>query len=281
MSKNEETMLVLTPRGRVVGGDVTGRYDRSDKKGNPMFKDDGVTRKTSVFIALAIPKDDPKIDGVLKKIKEFAHEACGIPLTSRRKISYKIKDGDSQEVNTKDVAFCDNEGWPGHWIIECSSPMPWHPKILDQNSQDWVPGEKIFRGDYVRIVLELKHNGSQDTPGIFVSPKTVQYLDEGKRIAVVNRVDAADELSELEGASEGAAAAAKPNRPPAVKDFGAVRPPGAPAAGPTDGGSVKLIGPDGKIYSKDALLGMGMDQAALDRAGYVVQSPGPDDEIPF
>lgn len=108
--------------------------------------------------------------------------------------AWKMTDGDSPVPNKKGNKPCDQEGMPGHWIINISSCFPYscfhagkyqpHEAIQNKN--------EIKCGDYVRVQVEIKGNESTDSPGVYINPMLLELSRAGTQIISQNAPDAND-----------------------------------------------------------------------------------------
>ena len=138
---------IMFPAGRLIGGSVS-KGDDKDSKGQPRVVKTGVNAGkpfTDYSFGVAIPKNGAAAWTATEwGAKVYAAGVEGYPNgeTQRPDFSWKIIDGDSQIPNKKGKRPCDQQGYPGNFIIWFSSGTP--PKQYD------VIGNKV--GDPVRAL---------------------------------------------------------------------------------------------------------------------------------
>src|SRR4051812_30072480 len=112
-----------TPVGRMIGGSL---YEgkSADEKGIPYAFKTGKNKGQpySLFnFGVAFPKTPGAqhwaSEAWLSAVWALGHAAFPQGHAQRKDFSWKITDGDSTEANTKMKRPCDQEGYPGHWII--------------------------------------------------------------------------------------------------------------------------------------------------------------------
>lgn len=175
----------LTPCGRLVSGNVAkGRT--TDEKGQPLTVGSGPNKgqlRTEYSFGLAIAKT-PGVTHWANEPWAAAIWQAGHDGTAQagqmRDFSWKVVDGDSQEVNKKGKRNCDREGYPGNWVLYYSSGMA--PRMVQSDGRGgWLdiptdPG--IPNGFYVEVKGNAKHNGNgigtnTNTPGVYLQATTV------------------------------------------------------------------------------------------------------------
>lgn len=178
---------VTSPVGRIVMGSL---YEprKVDAEGKPLVIKNGPNAgqpRVDYFIALAIPKGSEQ---------HWAHTAWGqivwqvgnqaFPNAAQSPaFAWKIEDGDSQIPNKKGRKPCENEGWPGHWILKFSGGFA--PKVYRQEGSGYVqlmePGF-VKAGYFVEIAFNVDGNGSQSQPGIYLNHSIVCFRAYGPEI---------------------------------------------------------------------------------------------------
>jgi len=235
------TTNFTTPVGRLVAGSLY-KPNTTDAEGRPLVTKSGPSAgqpRKDYFFALAIPKGAEATHGgfgwmatpwgaMIRAAGEaFLPNAAQMPT-----FAWKVKDGDSQVPNRRQKRPCDQEGWPGHWVVMFSSGFA--PKcftLVGQSSPapfDTV--DAINLGDYVQVNGSTGGNGAQQQPGVFVNHNMVCLVGYGDRIVVGPDVASAG----FGGAPLPAGASATPRAgftPPAVPGSPPALPPvlGAPA----------------------------------------------------
>ena len=219
---------ITSPVGRIVMGSL---YDPSttDAEGKPLVvKKAGPNAgqpRVNYFFALAIPKGAEP---------HWAHTPWGQQIwnvgnqafpnaAQAADFSWKIVDGDSQIPNKRGRKPCDNEGWPGHWVLKFSGGFA--PKVYQQEGAGYVQVmQKDFckPGYFVEVAFSVEGNGSQSQPGVYLNHSMVCFRAYGPEISFGPDV-----------ASAGFGAAPLPAGASMTPLAGAIPMPQAPAAAPT------------------------------------------------
>ena len=218
---------ITSPVGRIVMGSL---YDPSttDAEGKPLVVKTGPNAgqpRVNYFFALAIPKGTEP---------HWAHTAWGQQIwavgnqafpqaAQAADFSWKIVDGDSQIPNKRGRKPCDNEGWPGHWVLKFSGGFA--PKVYQQEGAGYVQRmEKDFckPGYFVEVAFSVEGNGSQSQPGVYLNHSMVCFRAYGQEIVFGPDV-----------ASAGFGQSALPAGASATPLPGTAPMPQAPAAAPT------------------------------------------------
>lgn len=227
---------ILFPVGRMVGGSLYRANPVTDNDGKPVLDKEG-RPKTSYSIGVAIPKNgEPTWQQTVwgQQIKQVADTAYGAQ-TQHPMFSWKITDGDSQIPNKRNKRPCDQEGYPGHWVLWFS--QSWAPRMCNANgTQDLTEPDAIVPGYFVQVFANVAANGSlskpAQTPGVYLNPVAVALSGYGNRIAP-NDVDTAaigfGNAPLPPGASAMPPAAYVPPQPVAPAAPAAYVPPQAPA----------------------------------------------------
>lgn len=213
-----ERTYLLTPVSRLVSGDPT-KARTVDGEGNPLVVKSGPRMgqpREDYYMGIAMPKNNPKTAEFIAALKAVGAAAFPKHVASPT-FSWKLTDGDSKIPNAKGKVPCENEGYPGHWILNCSNGFP--PTFHDENAQP-MPSDRIYRGCYVRANVSVTGNGSSQSPGVYVGATMVQFCGHGEKISV--GPDAATVFSApMESLPQGASAtplapAVAPPPPPPV-----------------------------------------------------------------
>lgn len=196
-----------TPVGRIVQGDpwepnLTDQdgkprvYDRGPKMGQP---------KPQWFIAVAIAKTDPAWPAFYQMLlteaatawpslfPQGANGPCALPT-----FSFKIIDGDDATPHIdaksgKSWRYCDKEGFPGHYVVKCSSGFA--PKVYEEvpagsgTFMEVTDKSRLKAGYYVRVAGQTSSNDQPTKPGIYVNLNMIQIVGQGPEIT--RGVDAA------------------------------------------------------------------------------------------
>lgn len=221
------------PQGRMVGGNLytpntTDSQNRplQDTKGNP---------RTDWVAMYAIPKTPGVID--------FKQEAWAAPFVAAAHagfpggqhalptFAWKVIDGDSSIPNQNMKKPCEQQGYPGHWVLRIKggfkaqlaqiNPTTGRPEKFEVN-------DGIVPGDYIQACVTLAGNANLQKPGIYVNPVAFCLMSKGERI-----VSGPDVTQMAFGQPPGAAAPAAPavHTPPPVAPPAAAPiapPPGVP-----------------------------------------------------
>jgi hypothetical protein len=181
-----ERVTILSPVGRIVGGDLY-KGQTTDFDGNPLVYKTGPDKdkpRVNYFFALAIPKTQ----------SHWANESWGgaiwqkghadFPQAAQRAdFAWKIVDGDSTAPNKKNKRPCDNEGYPGNWVLMLSNGFAtrvydvnylWPNPILQENY--------VKPGYFVEVQFDVDGNGNQNNPGIYLNHRMVCFRAYGPEI---------------------------------------------------------------------------------------------------
>jgi len=186
-------IVITTPVGRMVQGNLYVPNDK-DFDGNPMTIKSGpdIGKPTQRwFIAVAIKKEPGHTHWSQTewgtKIWALGHAAFP-GIAQRPDFAWKIIDGDSQIPNKKNRKPCDNEGFPGNWVINMGQPFA--PRIYEmigegpsaQYIQHTEPGF-IVPGYYVQVCIKADKNTGA-TPGLYLNPDMVLLRAPGPIISM-------------------------------------------------------------------------------------------------
>jgi len=206
-----------TPEGRIVAGHPMEAHPVTDDANRPKVAADG-TPRTSTYVGLAIPKG-PETDW---KQTPWGQQIAAVALADwpngehgSPSFAWKVTDGDSAVPNKRGKKPCDREGWPGHWIIHASTELSVRCHHKDKYEAHEVIQNKaeIKRGDYGRLVLQVKGNAPAQSPGLYVNPILFSLDRPGVEIVSVDATSAKDAF----GGGGTPAPAAGPSTPPAVQ----------------------------------------------------------------
>lgn len=104
--------------------------------------------------------------------------------------AWKVKDGNSNVPNRKGNKPCDNEGWPGNWVLWLSSGFA--PKIYNADgSQPINEVDAVKPGYFVQVFGNCAYNKSTDSPGVYLNYSAVAFSAYGPEIQLSAGVDAA------------------------------------------------------------------------------------------
>jgi len=157
-----------------------------DKNNQPLF---------STYTGLAVPKQA----GVGWWDTEWGRKLCGLAYAAwpngqpqRDSFAWKVTDGDDTRPNKNNTIPCQKEGYPGHWIINASTTWDvrcFHLGKYDPSQQIQNPDE-IKPGDYCRVLIQIKSNESNDSPGMYLNPIMFELSRAGQRIILSDAPDA-------------------------------------------------------------------------------------------
>ncbi len=268
----QQAIEILTPEGRIVGGHpMVSSIVKDTRTGQPKMQADNITPRTETYIGLAIPKAGEQSWQQTPWGQLIVQAATqGFPNGEYQgpNFAWKVADGDSQVPNQKGKRPCEREGYPGHWIINCSTGLPVKcynvgkydaiDQIQDQNT--------IKPGDYGRLLINCRSNESAQSPGVYMNPS----LFELTRAGVLIVLDTGPSAAEVFGGAQ-ATGNANPSQTPAqVNQPAGPAGPTAPAqdypqvpAGPAAPVEVKYQTPDGKWWPKADLLKAGYTEQML------------------
>lgn len=195
------TDVMLT--GRLVGGHPMVANARKDDSGAVLRQQDGVTPRTSTFIAVAVPKTpgvtDWRMESWGQTFQKEAQEGWNLGEWQHPTFAWKVTDGDSTIPKKpfggkpgRIPAQC--EGYPGHWVVSCSTELgikcyhlgKYGPMDQIQNK------DEIKAGDYCRVLVSVKGNKPSKSPGLYVNPTLFELSRAGQRIVLDGGPDAAE-----------------------------------------------------------------------------------------
>ena len=190
-----ERTNITSPVGRIVAGSLY-KPNEKDFDGNPLVYKTGANagqKRVSYFVALAIPKIPGHTHWAQtdwgSKIWQVGHAA--FPQAAQRPdFAWKIEDGDSTIPNKRNRKPCDQEGWPGHWIIKLSNGFA--PKVYFQDGSKWVERvdvDAVKPGYFVEVSFSPDGNGNQNNPGVYLNLSMVAFRGYGPEIVFGPNVD--------------------------------------------------------------------------------------------
>lgn len=218
-----DRLNITSPVGRIVMGDLY-KGSTTDAEGKQLVVKTGPNTgkpRVNFFFALAIPKTgEPHWAHTPwgKQIWETGNRAFPNAAQSPA-FAWKIEDGDSQIPNKRGRKPCENEGWPGHWIVKFSGGFA--PKIYEQQNGSYVQlteEGRVKPGYFAEVAFSVEGNGSQSQPGVYMNHSMVCFRAYGTEISFGPDVNAA-------GFGQSALPAGASMTPPA----GAIPMPGATA----------------------------------------------------
>lgn len=188
---------VLTPVGRIVAGHPMVARPVTDNRTGAVVKNADGTDRTDHYFGLAILKQGETHWNQTEwgaKIWNAGQSGWPNGEFNSPTFSWKIADGDSQVPNKRGKKPCDQEGWPGHWVIHLSTMLPigcfhtgrFAPHEQIQNKDEIKPG------DYGRVFLNAKGNAPSESPGVYLNPSLFELVRAGQQIILSSGPAAAD-----------------------------------------------------------------------------------------
>ena len=179
---------ILFPVGRLVRGSLYKGQDK-DAEGKLLVIKSGPNAgqpRLDFYFAVAIPKTAGHTHWAQTEwgqlIWGVGHAA--FPQAAQApSFAWKVVDGDSAVPNKKGRKPCDNEGYPGNWVVQFSSGYA--PKIFTADgTQQLTEVDAVKLGYYVQVYGSCDGNGSQSQPGVFVNHSMVAMAGYGPEIVV-------------------------------------------------------------------------------------------------
>lgn len=179
---------ILFPIGRLVRGSLYKGQDK-DAEGKPLVIKSGPNAgqaRLDFYFAVAIPKTAGHTHWAQTEwgqlIWGVGHAA--FPQAAQApSFAWKVVDGDSTVPNKKGRKPCDNEGYPGNWVVQFSSGFA--PKIFTADgTQQITEVDAVKLGYFVQVYGSCDGNGSQSQPGVFVNHSMVAMAGYGPEIVV-------------------------------------------------------------------------------------------------
>lgn len=177
---------ILFPVGRLVAGSCYKPRDK-DAEGKPLVIKNGPDAgkaRVDYFIAVAIQKTAGHTHWSQTPWGQqiLGAGAAAFPQQYQSpKFAWKVEDGDSTVPNQRGRKPCDNEGWPGHWIVKFSGGYA--PKICTADgSQAILEPDAVKPGYYVQVFGNVAGNGSVQQPGVYLNHSAVALAGYGEEI---------------------------------------------------------------------------------------------------
>lgn len=195
---------LVTPEGRIVKGHPMKRVGitKKNEAGQDVKKMiDGPNgtqvQATETFVAFAIPKNgstDWKTTPWGQVINAQALQDWPNGETNTPTFSWKIIDGDSQIPNKNMNKPCDQEGYPGNWVLILSTQIPYKCFKNGNYTDALIDVNEIKTGDYGRFKIVTTGNNAPrgKTPGMYMNPVLFSMDREGALIVGTSEHNAAD-----------------------------------------------------------------------------------------
>lgn len=178
---------ITSPVGRIVLGSLY-TPSTTDAEGKPLVVKTGPNAgqpRVNYFFALAIPKGGEQHWAQTpwgQQIWAVGNQAFP-NIAQSPAFAWKIEDGDSQIPNKKGRKPCEQEGFPGHWILKFSGGFA--PKVYRQENGGFVQvmePEFCKPGYFVEVAFSVEGNGSQSQPGVYLNHSMVCFRAYGPEI---------------------------------------------------------------------------------------------------
>lgn len=194
---------IMLPVGRLVGGHPMKKRPVVDDRTNPptpKMQADGITPQTNTFIAIAIAKGpEQHWNQTVWGAAIWNEGVAGWPGGEYQAATFawKVEDGDSAIPNKKGKKNRDREGYPGHWIVKCTTQ--WEVKCYHKDryapTQQIQNENEIKPGDYCMVLLDVKGNAPSQSPGVYVNPQLFSLERAGIAIQLSDGPDAQSAFS--------------------------------------------------------------------------------------
>jgi len=187
------TDQIMTQVGRLVQGHPMEIKTVYDDAGQPKINKLGDTQQ-EIFVAVAIPKAPGETDWKLTQWGQYIMGAAQIGWPNgewqANTFAWKIIDGDSRIPNKKGKLPCDNEGFPGNWIINAKNGFAVDCYANGNYAQQVMQKEIFKTGDYVRLVISAKGNSPSQSPGVYINLVGCELVRAGIPIVSASSLDA-------------------------------------------------------------------------------------------
>jgi hypothetical protein len=171
-----------TPKGRIVAGHpmiISGKTD--SRTAQPKLNKTTGLQLMETYFALAIPKaGEQHWNQTAWGAQVWNDGATAFPKGEYNAptFAWKIIDGDSSIPNKKGKVPNQQEGWAGSWVIHFSTSIPvQNYKLVGTVLSALTSDKEVKRGDYGRVSVSCKGNGSTESPGVYLNP-TMFCLDD-------------------------------------------------------------------------------------------------------
>lgn len=178
---------ILFPVGRLVQGSVY-RPSTTDNESRPLVVKSGPNAgqpRVDYFLAIAIEKQPGHTHWAQtdwgRIIWDTAVAAFPQGQYNAPTFAFKIKDGDSAIPNKAGKRPCDQEGWPGRWVVMMSSGYASKVYTAD-GSQQIVEADAVKGGYFIQVAGSVSGNESLQQPGVFISHNMVALAGYGPEI---------------------------------------------------------------------------------------------------
>lgn len=170
-------MEILLPVGRMIGGSLYTPQAKMDNFGKPKLDPQGKPM-TGFNFGVAIAKtpghthwSQSEWGAKIRGIGVAAFQA----MADNPSFAWKIIDGDSAIPNKKGRKPCEQEGYPGSWVLWFS--QSWAPKLCTADgSAELTQPDAVMPGDWVQVYASVKSNAPSPTPGVYLNPLAVALV---------------------------------------------------------------------------------------------------------
>jgi hypothetical protein len=180
-----EAVDFTTPVGRLVGGSVY-KFKDKDGKGAPLVIKFGTNvgkPYVQYWMALAIAKGPEQHWSQTpwgKVIWDVGVKAFG-QIASNPAFAWKITDGDNRVPNKKGNIAADNEGYPGHWVLNFGGTYA--PKVVNKDGSAYLlEPDAVKAGYYIQIAGSVADNKPSESPGVYLNYSLVSLQAFGAEI---------------------------------------------------------------------------------------------------
>jgi hypothetical protein len=177
---------LLTPVGRLVQGSLYNGAT-TDAENRPLVYKTGPNMgqpRVNYWFSLAVPKGaEQHWNQTEWGAKIWNVGQAGFPngAANSPHFAWKLIDGDSVIPNTQGNKPCDNEGFPGNWILKFSGSFA--PSLFNENGTlPLTEPNAIQLGDYVQVYGYVEDNKSTQQPGVYLNHSMIARSGYGQRI---------------------------------------------------------------------------------------------------
>lgn len=273
---------IMTPVGRLVQGHPMDIKTVYDDAGQPKINRLNDVQQ-EIFVAVAIPKMPSEADWKHTEWGQYIMAAAqaGWPNGEwqANTFAWKVIDGDSRIPNKKGKLPCNNEGFPGNWIINAKNGFAVDCYANGNYTQQVMQKEIFKTGDYVRLVISAKGNSPSQSPGIYVNLVGCELVRAGIPIVSASSLDAQSTFGSAAAVMpQGAQIDPNVHAAGAAQQTGAVAqsattamavpvaPPAAPVVGSPPAPAHDFLTVNGQKFTTEALRSAGWSEEAINAA---------------
>lgn len=186
-----QRLEITFPVGRIVQGSLY-KARTQDAEGKPLLIKHGPDAgkpRVDFYFAVAIPKQPGHTHWAQTPewgAKIYAAGAAAFPvLYQTPAFAWKIEDGDSQTPNRKGRKPCDQEGYPGCWIVKFSGGYA--PKVYQRDAAGAyvTPATEFVKpGYFVQVAGNTAGNGAANQPGMYINHSMALFVGYGDEIVM-------------------------------------------------------------------------------------------------